>query len=855
MQASGPEPRRYHPDVIENPYRLPRAATPSHYRLRLEPDLDAATFRGTCRATVTVHVPTAELVCNAAELEVTRAHVESTDGPIACTISLDEDHERATFGPATTLAPGEYVLVTHFDGVLNDKLRGFYRSSFSDTDGATHVLATTQFESTNARRAFPCWDEPDLKAVFDVTLVVDPDLLAISCGRQISSEMLEDGRREVRFAPTMLLSTYLVAFMVGPLEASDPVHVSDTSVRIIHVPGKDHLIDFAKEAAAFSLAHFEEYFAIPYPGDKLDLLAIPDFASGAMENLGAVTFREILLLLDPQRSTQREQQRSVDVIAHEIAHMWFGDLVTMKWWEGIWLKEAFATFMEMHATNAWRPDWERWVDFGLSRSAAFDVDALAETRPIEYPVVSPADAEGMYDLLTYEKGAAVVRMLEQYLTPTVFRDGVRYYLASHAYGSTETTDLWDDLEHVSNQPVRRIMDSWIFQGGHPLVSIDLVDDTRVHLRQRRFRYDGVESGEQWGVPIVLRVYHDGASRSVPVLLESPDAIVEVGAHDAVLVNADASGFYRVDYSPAAATALAGLPPGAVAPIERYGLIDDAWAALVAGVLDPAAYLDLVQTFVDDDDLSVWQRILGTLHAIDHLLADDARGAYAAWVRRLLGPLLDRLGPDPAAEEDDRTGELRAAAFGTLGTIGVDGPTIERAAALLDDESADASLRAAAVGVVASVADTGRFDDLVRRFRDAETPQDERRYSYALAAVPGLADFERLLAMTVDGTIRTQDAPFVLALAMGNRHHGPRAWTHVVDNWAFIVSAFPSTSMVYLLGGIRSLSIEPLAAEIESFCLEHPLDQGAKTIAQHLERLRVNVGLRARVRDRVPTVLG
>ncbi len=340
-----------------------------------------------------------------------------------------------------------------------------------------------------------------------------------------------------------------------------------------------------------------------------------------------------------------------------------------------------------------------------------------------------------------------------------------------------------------------------------------------------------------------------------MLLDSTEATVEVGAHDAVLVNADASGFYRVDYSTAAGAALTALPAGAVAPVERYGLVDDAWAAVVAGVLDPAEYLGLVRTFADDDDLSVWQRIIGTLHAVDNLLPDATRPAYTLWVTGLLAPLADRLGPDAAPDEDDRTRELRAAAFGALGTIAQHPPTTERAASLLDDDTADPSLRAAAVGVVASVADTDTFDDLVRRFQHAETPQDERRYSYALAAVPGLADFEKMLAMTIDGTIRIQDAPFVLSLAMGNRAHGPRAWTHVVDNWEFIESAFPSNTLVYLLGGIRSLSVQPLADEIEAFCLAHPVNQGARTIAQHLERLRVNVDLRARVTDRVPTALG
>ncbi len=362
--------------------------------------------------------------------------------------------------------------------MLNDKLKGFYRSTFVDTDGEQQVIATTQFEATDARRAFPCWDEPELKAVFGVTLVVDDDLAALSNAQELSRSPRGDGKVAVRFADTMKMSTYLVAFIVGPLDVTLPVDVNNTPLRVAYPRGKGHLTDYALDVGRFCLDFFADYYGIVYPGGKLDLVAVPDFAFGAMENLGCVTFREVLLLVDPAEVTQPELQNVTDVIAHELAHMWFGDLVTMKWWNGIWLNEAFATFMEMLATDAYRPEWDRWVSFGLSRSAAFDVDSLKSTRPIEYPVESPEDAEGMFDILTYEKGAAVVRMLEQYLEPEPFRDGIRRYLAQHQFENTETTDLWDAIEQATGEPVRRMMDSWIFQGGFPVVDVDLVERRR-----------------------------------------------------------------------------------------------------------------------------------------------------------------------------------------------------------------------------------------------------------------------------------------------------------------------------------------------------------------------------------------
>ncbi len=455
-----------------NPYRLPRTVLPRRYDLELEPDLGRGhVLRVPSPSTADVVESTDTIVLNAVELDIDEAWVEVSDRRIDVTVSVDDEAERATFALAEKLPEGPVTLRVQFRGILNGKLRGFYRSTFTDTDGAERAIATTQFEATDARRAFPCWDEPDAKAVFAITLVVDEDLMAVSNAGVLSDEPLGDGRRRVRFADTMPMSTYLVAFVIGPLEAAGPVDVDGTPLRVLCPPGKLHLTPFALEVAEFALRYLSEYFDITYPGDTLDLVAIPDFAFGAMENLGCVTFRETLLLVDPAQATQSELQRVVDVISHELAHMWFGDLVTMKWWNGIWLNEAFATFMELKVTDAFRPAWQRWVGFGLSRSTALDTDALRATRPVEYPVISPRDAEGMFDVLTYEKGAAVVRMLEQYLGEERFRDGIRRYMATHQFANTETTDLWDAIEEATGEPVRRIMDSWIFQGGFPIVTV------------------------------------------------------------------------------------------------------------------------------------------------------------------------------------------------------------------------------------------------------------------------------------------------------------------------------------------------------------------------------------------------
>ena len=852
------------------PYRLPRSVEPVTYRLEVAPDLERATFRGSVDIDVKVLEQVDEIVLNAAELDITSAIVRPPAGdPVEATVVLDPAAERARLSLPAPLATGDATVSLSFSGTVNDQLRGFYRSTFTDAEGRTRTIATTQMEATDARRAFPCWDEPDRKATFEITLVVDDDLLCVSNAPAVEETSCtgEDGnpKRRVRFAPTMKMSTYLVAYVVGPLEATEPVDVGGTPVRVVHAPGQAHLTAFALDVATHALAFFTDYFGIPYPGQKLDLVAIPDFAHGAMENLGCVTFRETALLADPAATSRVELERIADVVHHEIAHMWFGDLVTMEWWEGIWLNEAFATFMELLATDHYRPAWQRWTTFGVERDVALAVDGLHTTRPIEYPVGSPEEADGMFDVLTYEKGASVLRMLEQYLGADAFRDGVRHYLDSHAYGNTVTGDLWKALEEVTGEPVRAVAESWIRQGGHPLVRME---DAAV--RQEPFSYlpeapHGTSSvGSRWLVPLLVRrVAADGSGTGTERLLLGDEPIIPGGATAAdaaggmtdgavPLANAGGWGAYRVAYPTAHLEALAGRL-SALSPLERYDLLSDSWALTLSGRLDLGHLLDLAAHLGDEEEPGVYRTVITALDLAERIAGPDLRPRVRAAVPALLGARLADLGWDRRAGEDERVPTLRATLLAALGTIGKDDAVRIQAARRFDAAQAggatiDADLESAVLSVVADLGRDGDYEAMLERYRNPATPQQETRYLLALTAFPDAARCLATFDLALDG-VKSADGFLVVRGLLANRAGGPAVWERVKAEWQALLARLPTVHQAPMLATVRYLCTDPaLAEDVDRFLRAHPVAVGQRTVDQALEQLAVNVRFAGRPRQ-------
>lgn len=832
--------------------RLPRGAVPKRYEIRIDPDLRGGRFQGRQAVELELVEPLRELVCNSLDLDVRDAILEigGQSYPLALTEELEA--ERLRMELPSTVGPGQARLSLSFTGRMNQKLAGFYLSRFATPEGQDRLLGVTQFEATDARRAFPCWDEPDRKAVFSISLSVDEGEVAVSNAPEVAREQLPGGRTLVHFADTMPMSTYLVAFVVGPMELTSPLDVGGVPLRVVHVPGKADLTRFALEVGEHALGFFSEYFGIPYPGEKLDLIAIPDFAFGAMENLGAVTFRESVLLVDPSTASRQELERVADVISHEIAHMWFGDLVTMAWWNGTWLNEAFATFMEMSCVAHFRPEWQRWVSFGQDRASALSTDGLSSTRAIEYPVRVPSDAEGMFDILTYEKGAAVLRMLEQYLGEETFQAGIRLYLGEHRYANATTRDLWRSLEQVSGEPVAHMMDGWILQGGHPMLRVTPAGNG-VRIDQEPFTYSPGEDkgaiGDSWQVPVVLRGATGTTAVSSRVLLGASGAQVDLGASPRwVMANAGGTGVYRSHYDPTLLSALVG-ELASLEPAERASAAADQWAMVLSGRGSLREYLLLAKALGREDEPTVFQPIFGALDLVEHLCTADLEDELAGACRALLRPALDNLGMAAQVGEPERRGGLRGALLQVLGTTGQDAGVISWARELCQADmdgkgSPPGDLARAVLTVAASQGNASDYDRFLERWRSPRDPQEELRYLYALASFRQPELLERTLSLSMS-EVRSQNVSFLLRVCLADSRSGATTWAFIERNWDDILGKIPTNTVRAMVGGLSAHCDEELAANARSFLESHQVPSAGRQIAQTMELLGVNVAFAAR----------
>jgi len=833
--------------------RLPATVAPEHYDLTFTVDLEHAKFDGVETIRVQVAEPTRTIVLNALEIEF---H-DATVGAQKATVTLDAKNETATLTVPQPIARGSADIHIRFTGILNDKLRGFYLSK-----GASRNYAVTQFESTDARRAFPSFDEPAFKANFDLTLVVDRRDTAISNGRIVSDTPgPTPSTHALKFSTSPKMSSYLVAMAVGDFVCNEGSQ-DGIPIRICSTPDKKDLTRIALESAEQVMKFYNGYFAIKYPYGKLDVLAVPDFAAGAMENTAAIFYRETDLLADAASASVSTRKTIASVLAHEMAHQWFGDLVTMAWWDDLWLNEGFATWMANHPLAAWKPDWNIPVDEAMENQQALGVDSLKTTRAVRARVDTPAEIEEAFDAIAYQKGAAVLRMIESYVGADTFRTGVNAYLQAHAYANATSQDFWTAIATASNKPVDKIMPTFVTQPGVPLVRVSascVGDHTQIGMTQRRFLIDPgpTPPNQLWQIPVCFELApgQDGNGRgyNTCAVVDRPEETFNVSGTACapwVFANLDGHGYYRTEYSPEMLRAMAPHVQQALTPPERLSLVGDEWTLVRAGHHTVADFLTLATGFGQEKTSGVLSMVTGPLGFIRQYLATPAtRPRVEEFVRTLLRPLYDDLGFTTRDGDSDDRRELRAVVVAALGRTGDDPRVIQESREALDRTLAgstplDPTLAEAVVSVAASHGDAKLYDALLAAAERANAPDEHYRYLFAITDFTDPALIDRGLQFALTPNLRTQDTALYLGQFMANPVARPKAWAFVKQHWSELQpKIFVSGGDTYLANSLSAFCDAATRDDIKSFFTSHRLPTAARTVDQTIERINICVGVR------------
>jgi aminopeptidase N len=790
--------------------RLPQTVVPSHYQLTIEPDFTAGSFRGEAVIDVDLLEATQSVTLNAVDLNIEQAQIRAGGRAQEASVTYDSPNQILALSVPQAMTKGAAQITLRYTGKFSSGLRGFYTGV---ANGGTY--AATDFEPTDARRMFPAFDEPSFKSTFDITAVIPRGDVAIS-NSPVTSDKNGPGTNQhtVRFATTPKMSTYLVALVVGDFVCSEG-RGDDTPIRICATPDKKRLTGFALEAAEASLDYFNRYFAIRFPFRKLDLIALPDFAAGAMENTGAITFREALLLVDPKESSLDTRKQIAVVVAHEISHQWFGDLVTMQWWDDIWLNEGFATWMESKAVSHWKPEWQMELDDVQELGTSMDQDAHLATRPIRVSgshSESPAQIESLFDGIAYDKAAAVLRMLENYVGEDAFRKGVNEYLKRHAYGNTRASDFWDAVTAATGKPVDKIMPTFVNQPGVPVVSVQTAcegNHAQVTLAQQRFFVDGKvlhnrHATELWQVPVCMDT-SEGKSARCPILTEPRQSFRIDGCPSSVFANAGAEGYYFTEYAPADSKAIQSNLRELSSPEEVLLLMND-WSLVIAGQHDIASYLNLAQAFQSDRTPAVWEEITGSARFIaDQVLQDSQETeAFRAWVRDLLRPLADKLGWKAPSAESEETPQLRSTILFTLGRTGRDPQVLQEANQLamefLENRSkVEPSLAGTVLNLAASQGDAALYERYLARLRKSTRPDEFYGWLSALTAFQDPALVRRTLDLTLTPEIRGQDVMRVLSGVLGNPSGREIGWDFLRNSWSDLERKMPASNLARFAG--------------------------------------------------------
>ncbi|XP_046899629.1 puromycin-sensitive aminopeptidase isoform X5 [Hypomesus transpacificus] len=799
--------------------RLPTDVYPVNYGLCLKPDLIDFTFEGKLEAVVEVIQATNQIVMNCADIDIITASFAPEGGEgeeiNATGFNYQNEDEKVTLSFPSALQKGSGTLKIDFVGELNDKMKGFYRSKYASPAGEIRYAAVTQFEATDARRAFPCWDEPAIKATFDIILIVPKDRVALSNMNVIDQKPYpdDDSLVEVKFATTPIMSTYLVAFVIGEYDFVESQSADGITVRVYTPIGKAEQGKFALEVATKTLPFYKDYFSVPYPLPKIDLIAIADFAAGAMENWGLVTYRETALLIDPKNSCSSSRQWVALVVGHELAHQWFGNLVTMEWWTHLWLNEGFASWIEYLCVDHCFPEYDIWTQFvSADYTRALDLDALDNSHPIEVNVGHPSEVDEIFDAISYSKGASVIRMLHNYIGDDDFRKGMNAYLLKFQHKNASTEDLWYCLEQASGKPIAAVMGSWTKQMGFPIIEVDQEqqgNDRILKISQKKFCASGPYNGEDcpsWMVPISICTSEDPSCTKLEVLLEIPETTITI-----------------------------------------HNIQPDQWVKSRAGMISTVEVLKLMEAFVNEPNYTVWSDLSCNLGVLSSLLSHtDFHEEIQEFIRDLFTPIGLKLGWDSNQGEGHLDALLRGLVLGKLGKAGHK-PTLDEARRRFKDhvegkQILSADLRSPVYLTVLKHGDSATLDTMLKLHKQADMQEEKNRIERVLGAISAPDLIQKVLTFALSEEVRPQDTVSVIGGVAGSSKHGRKAaWKFVKDNWQELHNRYQGGFLISRLIklSVDGFAIDKIAAEVKSFFESHHAPAAERTVQQCCENILLN----------------
>lgn len=838
---------------------LPDEVTPSRYDIQITPDAAKMRFDGKVTIAISVKRQTQNLTLNAADLTFAKVVLSGHEAETP-KVTFDAEVQTAKIGFAAPIQPGDYSLTIDYAGQINTQSRGLFAVDYEDANGKGQMLVT-QFEAPDARRFVPSWDEPSRKAVFALEAIVPEGRMALSNMPEMASQSLGGGLKKVQFAPTPKMSSYLLFFGVGDLERRT-IKVGTVDVGVVTKRGDLDQGQIALEDAAKILVQYNDYFGTPYPLPKLDNLAVPNGGGfGAMENWGAILYFDRVLLLDPSRSNEADRQNVYSTVAHEVAHQWFGDLVTMAWWDDIWLNEGFASWMEARVADKMHPDWMVWLKEESGKEYAMSLDAKASTHPVVQTVNTVEQVSQAFDAITYQKGQAVIRMVEDYAGDGAFREAVRAYMRTHAYGNTVTQDLWSAVETAAQKPIMAIADDFVRQPGVPLITLESAvcskGQTAITLRQGRFGLDEASKvSGAWRVPVRVSVLGQAGTQTV-LTSGKPVTQAVIAGCGPIKLNAGQAGYFRSNYAPVLKAGLITRFNDLEAS-DQLGLLNDGFALTQGGYAPIGDYLDLSSRLGAASDPTVMDRAQAVLGRLSDLFEGDPRqGAMGAYGRSVLNPVLAKIGWRPASGESPRVGLLRLSLISALGRFD-DRYVVAEAkrrflAADKDPQAMPGDIRSALQSVALSHADQPLFDEALRRARSAKSQMERNELFAAMAGVRDPALAKQVLDLAISDRVPVTIGPRLIQ-RLSDRHEA-MAWQFSLDHLDRIGKGLDSMASAQFMPSLLSGTQDPAMAQTLADYIDksvRPEDRARANAA--LGSARQNVRFKSEQRDRVDSWL-